>query len=218
MSALYRADAHGNIRIGAGVVLLLAAGAVAAQTVLPGVDVRAPKWEERHGGYVISSNFEVDPKMSAVIYPAEAFQKDDIVSVRLTQMKDDEYFVLQECISSDCTQAHIVRAWNAYGALGVTAHNDDRVWIPHEGKFFMWMQRFPMSGFRTGPFTGYEPLGPPLVLNPTGTAAQFRACDVKAAQERGPVKVLSSAHDGSSFVLRFEGGTSILIQRMHAAE
>jgi hypothetical protein len=82
----------------------------------------------------------------------------------------------------------------------------------------MWMQRFPMSGFRSGPFTGYKPLGPPLVLNPTGTAEQFRACDVKAAQERGPVKVLSSSHDGSSFVLRFEGGTSILIQRMHAAE
>jgi len=80
------------------------------------------------------------------------------------------------------------------------------------------MQRFPMSGFRSGPFTGYEPVSAPLVLNPTGTAEQFRACDVKAAQQRGPVKVVSSAHDGSSFVLRFEGGTSVLIQRMHAAE
>ncbi len=218
MPAACAAPAHAYIRIGAGITLLLAAGLVSAQQVLPGVDVRAPKWEERHGGYLISSNFEVDPKMSAVIYPAEAFQKDDIVSVRLTQMKDDEYFVLQECISTDCTQAHILRVWNAYGALGITAHKDDRVWIPHDGKFFMWMQRFSMSGFRNGPFTGYEPLSPPLVLNPTGTPEQFRAVDVKAAQERGPVKVVSSSHDGSSFVLRFEGGTSVLIQRMHAAE
>jgi hypothetical protein len=218
MSARRKAQVRGGLKAQLCVALLLACGFAAAQTVLPDVDVRAPKWEEHHGGYVISGNFEVDPRMSAVVYPAEAFQKDDIVSVRLTQLKDDEYFVLQECVSTDCTQAHILRVWNAYGALGVTAHKDDRVWIPHEGKFFMWMQRFPMSGFRAGPFTGYEPLSPPLVLNPTGTAEQFRACDVKAAQERGPVKVVSSAHDGSSFVLRFDGGTSVLIQRMHAAE
>lgn len=101
-------------------------------------------------------------------------------------------------------------------ARSASRHEDDRVWIPHEGKFFMWMQRFPMSG--SGPFTGYEPLRRPLVLNPTGTAEQFRACDVKAAQERGPVKVVSSAHDGSSFVLRVEGGTSVLIQRTYAVE
>jgi hypothetical protein len=189
----------------------------AAQPVLPGVDVHAPRWEQRHGGYVISSNFDVDPHMSAVVYPAEPFQKDDILSVRLEQMHDDEYFVLQECVSADCTQARILRVWNAYGALGITAHRSDRVWIPHEGKFFMWMQRFPMRGFGSGPFTGFEPLSPPLVLNPTGTAEQFHAVDVKAAQERGPVKVVSSRHDGMSFVLRFEGGTSILIQRMHAA-
>lgn len=198
-----------------GITLALAAMPAFAQTVLPDVDVRAPKWEERHGGYLISSNFAVDTHMSAVVYPAEPFQKDDILSVKLSQMKEDEYFVLQECISADCTQAQILRVWNAHGALGVTAHQPDRVWIPHEGKFFMWMQRFPTSG---SPFTGYEPLSPPLVLNPTGTPEQFHAVDVKAAQERGPVKVVSSAHDGSSFVLRFEGGTAVLIERMHAVE
>jgi hypothetical protein len=198
-----------------GIALALALTPVFAQTVLPDVDVRAPKWEERHGGYLISSNFAVDTHMSAVVYPAEPFQKDDILSVKLTQMKEDEYFVLQECISADCTQAHILRVWNAHGALGITAHQPDRVWIPHEGKFFMWMQRFPTSG---APFTGYEPLSPPLVLNPTGTPEQFQAVDVQAAQERGPVKVVSSTHDGSSFVLRFEGGTAVLIERMHAAE
>jgi len=200
------------------IVLGLLPLSIPAQTTLPDVNVTAPKWEERHGGYLISGNFDVDPKMSAVIYPAEAFNKDDILSVRLTQMKDDEYFVLQECISADCAQAHILRVWNAFGALGVTAQKEDRVWIPHEGKFFMWMQRFPMSGFRGGPFTGFEPLSAPLVLNPTGTPGQFRACDVKAAQERGPVKVASSVHEGSTFILHFESGTAVLMQRMHAAD
>jgi hypothetical protein len=208
---------HARIRLSMFVAALVAVPGF-AQTVLPGIDVTAPRWEERHGGYLISGNFQVDPHMSMVVYPAEPFQKDDIVSVRLSQIKEDEYFVLQECISQDCTQAHILRVWNARGALGISAHQQDRVWIPHEGKFFMWMQRFPISGFGSGAFSGFEAFGPPLVLNPTGRSEQFQATDVKAAQEAGPVKVVSSDHDGSSFVLRFEGGTSVLIQRMHAVE
>jgi hypothetical protein len=196
---------------------MLSAPAI-AQTELPGINVTAPKWEERHGGYLISSNFQVDQRMSAVVFPAEPFQKDDILSVRPTRMKDDEYFVLQECISNDCLQAQILRVFTSHGALGVTAHQQDRVWIPHEGKFFMWMQRFPMSGFSSHAFSGYEQFSPPMVLNPTGTAEQFHATDVKAAQEHGPEKVISSDHDGSSFVLRFEGGTVIMVQRMHAVE
>jgi len=35
---------------------------IPAQTTLPDVNVTAPKWEERHGGYLISGNFDVDPK------------------------------------------------------------------------------------------------------------------------------------------------------------
>jgi hypothetical protein len=86
---------------------------IAAQTTLPEVNVTAPNWQERHGGDVISSNFEVDTHMSAVSHPAEPFQTDDILGVRVTQIKDDEYFVLQECVSMDCTQAHILRVWYA---------------------------------------------------------------------------------------------------------
>ena len=195
-------------------VIAVATSAV-AQTVLPDVNVRAPKWEERHGGYVISSNFQVDPRMSAVIYPAEPFQKDDILDFRTVRMSDDEYFVLQECSSADCTQAHILRVWTRSGALD-TVHEPYRVSIPHEGKFFMWMQRFPMAG--GGTFSGYVPSSPPLVLNPIGTPEQFHLCDVKAAQEHGPVKVLSSEHNGTQLALHFETGSTVFIQRMHAAE
>jgi len=194
---------------------VFASGAARSQTTLPDVKVTA-KWEAIHGGYLISSNFEVDSHMSAVIYPAEAFQKDDIVAVGTTQMQRDEYLVLQECSSLDCTQGHILRVWTAVGALGIAAHQLDRVSIPHEGKYFLWMQRFPIKGFSTAAFTGYEEFSPPLVLNPTGTAEQFQNVDVKEAQERGPVKVVSSEHKGSTFVIRFEGGSWVRLKRMHA--
>jgi len=205
----------------AGKVLIVLGGALqsaltCAQTVLPDVEVRAPRWETRHGGYIISSNFSVDPKMAAVIYPAEPFEQGDILDFRTVRMSDDEYFVLQECAAADCTQGHVLRVWTREGALS-TVHDANRVLIPHAGKFFMWLQRFPMSGSSDRTFTGYKPFSPPLVLEPLGTPEQYRACDVKAAKERGPVKVVSSEHDGAQFKLRFESGATIFIQRMHAA-
>lgn len=187
-----------------------------AQTTLPNVDVTAP-YTQLHGGYVVSSNFALDPKMSAVIYPKEAFQKDDIVWVKTQNMKDDEYFVLQECSSADCTMGHVLRVWSKSGALGANYHDPYRVFIPHEGKFFMWMQRFPAVGSQST-FTGFEAFSPPLVLNPTGTADQFHAIDVQAAQEKGPEKVTSVAHDGMDFVIHYESGTALFVQRMHSAK
>ncbi|HEX7915287.1 hypothetical protein [Rudaea sp.] len=209
---------HGMLN-GIAVLLSFAAGILSAQTTLPQVDVVGPKWETRRGGYVISSNFNVDPKMSAVIYPAEPFQKGDIFDFRTVRMSDDEYFVLQECASADCTQGHILQVWTKGGALmRESGHDPNRFWIPHEGKIFMFMQRFPISGSRDRTFSGYEPYSPPLVLNPLGTPEQFRTCDVKAAQEKGPLKVIASEHDGSQMKLRFEGGAAVFIQRMRAAE
>jgi len=55
-------------------------------------------------------------------------------------------------------------------------------------------------------------------LTPTGTPAQFRSCDVKAAQEKGPSKVVACEHDGAQMKLRFELGSAVFIRRMHAAE
>lgn len=208
------------MRFGPRLVWLLCVGMptapVLAQTVLPDVDVRAPKWETRHGGYIVSSNFTVDPKMSAVVFPAEPFQAGDILDFRTVSMSDDEYFVLQECSAADCTQGQVLRVWTKDGALD-TLREPNRVRIAHEGKIFMWLQRFPMSGSRDRTFAGYKRFSPPLVLEPLGTPEQYHACDVKAAQERGPVKVVSSEHDGSQFKLHFETGTTIFIQRMHAA-
>ena len=190
-----------------------------AQPVLPKVDVTATKWVTHRGGYTISSNFSVDSKMSAVVYPAEPFSKGDIFDFRTVRMADDEYFVLQECVSSDCTQGHILQVWARNGPLTQTGHAANQFWIPHDGKMFMWMQRFPMSGGGSeagSTFSGYEPMSPPLVLNPLGTSEQFHRCDVRAAQAKGPVKVTSNEHDGSQLKLRFETGSTVFIQRMRA--
>lgn len=186
------------------------------ETTLPDVKVIGPKWETRRGGYLISSDFKIDPKMSAVIFPAEAFQKGDIFDFRTVHMSDDEYFVLQECASLDCTMARILQVWTKNGALGLTSRDPNKFWIPDGGKFFMWMQRFPMAG--GGTFNGFEPSSPPLVFNPTGTPEQFHQCDVTAAQEKGPEKVVESTHDGSQMKLRFASGATVFIQRMRAAE
>ena len=190
-----------------------------AQAVLPKVDVTATKWETHRGGYTVSSNFMVDAKMSAVVYPAEPFSKGDIFDFRTVRMADDEYFVLQECVSSDCTQGHVLQVWTKNGPLSQTGHAANQFWIPHDGKMFMWMQRFPMSGGGSeagSTFGGYEPMSPPLVLDPLGTPEQFHKCDVRAAQAKGPVKVTSSEHDGSQLKLRFETGSTVFIQRMRA--
>lgn len=203
-----------------------------SSTTLPSVEVVGPKWETHRGGYVVSSDFKVDPKMSAVVFPAEPFQKDDIFDFRTLNMADDEYFVLQECASADCTQGHVLQVWTKNGALRLTSRDPNHFRIPHEGKIFMFLQRFPMAGAggltidplgfghpdHGSAFSAFEEYSPPLVLKPAGTAEQFRNCDVTAAQEKGPVKVVASEHDGSQMKLRFESGATVFIQRMRAAE
>ncbi len=196
---------------------IFVSAAASAQTTLPNVEVTAPHFTAKHGGYLISNDFNVDPKMSAVVYPSAPFEADDILNVKTSHMQHDDYLILQECVSLDCTQGMIVRAWNYLGVLGGTSHKNESFRIPHQGKFFIWMQRFPMHGLSNPPFDGYEPFSPPLIFNPTGSAEQFQTVDIQAAQEKGPVKVVSSDRDGENFIIRYEGGTSIMIQQLRAA-
>ena len=74
----------------------LASSATLAQTDLPGVKVTAPLYSSQHGGYLISGDFKVDPRMSSVVFPAQALAQGDILSIEPTSLQDDEYLVLQE--------------------------------------------------------------------------------------------------------------------------
>lgn len=196
-------------------MLCMGAGAFAwAQTTtLPGVTVTAP-YTEHHGGYVISGDFKVDPRMPYVVFPALALVKDDILSVRPLRLNDDEYLVLQECAVADCSQAHLVRVWGDAGALTPTGNSDYRIWIRHENKYFIWLMRLP--DIPTG-FTQFSLTSPPLTLVPVGRAAAFHRLELQNGQNNHPIPVQSYKHEGATFVVTFASGSIVRIKRMHAA-
>src|SRR6185312_10427589 len=72
--------------------LCLSALPASAQTNLPGITVTAP-YTSTHGGYLMSGDFKVDPRMPQVVFPAQALVKDDILSVQPIHLADDEYLV-----------------------------------------------------------------------------------------------------------------------------
>ena len=200
--------------------LLLAPALVAAQTDLPGVTVTAP-YTSSHGGYLISGNFKVDPRMPTVVFPAEALVKDDILSVQPVHLNDDEYLVLQECATADCRMAHVVRVWNAQGAFGRMQNSASRIWIQHENKYFVWMKRLPeismpdCEGCPTR-FTQFRAYSPPMTLEPVGELVARHKTGLDAP-DLAPLPVVSQVHEGSAFIVTFAGGSTVRIRRMHAA-
>lgn len=204
--------------------------AAVGQTSLPGVTVTAP-YTRTHGGYLISGNFRVDPRMPTVVFPAKALVKDDILSVQPVHLNDDEYLVLQECASADCREASLVRFWTADN-IGGEDSRYNRVRITHENKYFIWMKRLPeVSGQSCGQgwlmfshdttqcgshFTSFQQISPPLTLIPTGELVAFHKQAVQQAERSDPVRVARETHDGSTYVVTYDGGSVVRVQRMHA--
>ena len=192
-----------------------------ARTDLPEVNVTA-RYTSTHGGYLMSGDFKVDPRMPTVVFPAQALVKDDILSVQPLRLNDDEYLVLQECAASDCHQANLVRVWNAGGALGRVRNSDARIQIKHENKYFIWMQRLPQMPFAdcdlcNTRITGFQPLSPPMTLEPLGTLAAYHR-EALDSPDLLPLPVVSQKHEGSTFVVTFKGGSIVRIKRMHAEQ
>lgn len=205
----------------AGIALLapcLCAGALHASaqtTTLPGITVTAP-YAEQHGGYQISGDFEVDPRMPYVVFPARALVNDDILSVRPLRLNDNEYLVLQECAAADCSLAHLVRVWGHTGALTPIGNNDYRIWITHENKYFIWLMRLPDISSPMG-FTQFSLISPPLTLIPAGREAALYRFELQDEKTSHPIPVKSSRHEGATFVVTYAGGSVVRIRRMHAA-
>ncbi|OOG64773.1 hypothetical protein B0E46_05015 [Rhodanobacter sp. B04] len=212
--------------------LALASLVASAQTTLPAVKVTAPEYSSQHGGYLISGDFKVDPRMPSVVFPAQALVKDDILSIEPIHLQDDEYLVLQECATADCHEASIVRFWNS-NDIGGDDTRRNRVWITHENKYFIWLKRLPeVSGASCGQdwlrfepdttkcgghFTSFQQISPPLVLIPNGDLAAYHQDAVQKAVGADPVKVAQQTHEGSTYVVTYEGGSMVRIRRMHAA-
>jgi hypothetical protein len=200
---------------------LLASLAAFAQTTLPPVDVQAPAWSREHGGYLVSGDFKVDPVMTAVVYPAQPLAKDDILSVESVHLNDNDYLVLQECASADCTSVGIVRVWNADGAATLARGSANRIRIRHGNRYFLWLKRLPSVAFSPCTTCGthfdtFETYGPPLVLRPAGNLAAYKRAALAASEAGGPVPVVSQDHEGSTFVVGYEGGSRVRVKRMRA--
>lgn len=192
-----------------------------SSTQLPGVTVTAP-YTTTHGGYVISSDFRVDPRMPSVVFPAQALQQDDILSIRPVHLNPDEYLVLQECAQADCAQAANVRVWNSASAVNTyVGANSERIWIKHENKYFIFLKRLPLVTGACGgcgdSFTSFEPVSPPMTLYPSGQAARMMQAKLAEHADDPAIPVVSQTHEESEYVVRFEGGSTVRIKRMHAA-
>lgn len=209
----------------------LVCSAALAQTDLPAVKVNAPPFSSQHGGYLISGDFKVDPRMPSVVFPAQALVKGDILNIEPMSLQDNEYLVLQECASADCHEASIVRFWTADNIGGSDARYN-RVRITHENKYFIWLKRLPeISGQSCGQgwlkfsndttecgshFTSFQQISPPLTLIPNGELAAFHQEVLQKALQSDPVLVRQQEHEGSTYVVTYEGGSIARIQRMHA--
>jgi hypothetical protein len=215
------------------VALTLANLAASAQTNLPAVKVTAPGYSTEKGGYVISGDFKVDPRMPQVVFPAESLMQGDILSIEPVHLQDDEYLVLQECASAGCRDASLVRFWSS-SDLGGDDTRRNRVRITHENKYFIFLARLPeITGKNCGmtPFVGYsqvvtcgshftsfQQITPPLVLIPTGDQAMYQKDPLTNFALHDPVKVVTEAHEGSTYVVTYEGGSIVRVRRMHASK
>ena len=183
------------------------------QTNLPGITVTAP-YTRAHGGYLISGDFKVDPHIPSVVFPAQPLVKGDILSIQPIRLADNEYLVLQECATADCSQAAIVRVWNTDGATTMVQNSENRIWIRHENKYFLWLKQLPWIPSH---FTAFEEVSPPLTLVPDGALAAYHQQALAKAYLEHPVPVVSEKHERSTFVVTYAGGSTVRIKRMHAA-
>ncbi|WP_213949807.1 hypothetical protein [Luteibacter sp. dw_328] len=189
---------------------------------LPGVTVTADAYTESHGGYLISGDFKVDPRMPGVVFPASALVEGDVLSIEPQYLNGNDYVVLQECASADCSDTRIVRVWSSIAGHPVGGGNDRRIIIPHENKYWIWAKRLPEISHPdcdtcATHFTSFKRIGPPMTITPTGEEARYHQGELEAAAGADPLPVTKQEHEGSTFVITFAGGSTVRIRRMHAA-
>jgi hypothetical protein len=171
--------------------------------------------------------------MPSVVFPAQALVRDDLLSIEPVHLQDNEYLILQECASADCHEASPVRFWSSDNLGGDdTRHN--RVWITHENKYFLWLKRLPdVSGQSCGQgwfkfdattrkcgglFTSFQQISPPLMLIPSGDLAAYHQHVLQKAIQADPVQVAQQTHEGSTYVVTYEGGSTVRVRRMHSTK
>ena len=189
---------------------------------LPRVTVTADAYTESHGGYLVSGDFRTDPRMPGVVFPATALVEGDVLSIEPQYLNGNDYVVLQECASDDCSTSRIVRVWSSVPGHPIGGGNDRRIQIPHENKYWIWAKRLPEISRPdcdtcSTRFTSFERYGPPMTITPTGEEARYHRTELDAVAGTDPLPVTKQQHEGSTFVITFAGGSTVRIRRMHAA-
>ena len=173
------------------------------------------KFSSQYGGYLVSTDFTVDSKDHAVISLPAGARAGDLLSIRPLRLNNDEYLILQKCSSPDCTEATVVRAWNALGHMGPDFISSNKVPVKAGARYMLWMQRISTQGGRT--FSLYERNSPPLVFRPAGSDQIFLASDLAGARKRGPTLVRESSKASGAFIAKFEGGSVVRMKLLRAA-
>jgi len=188
-------------------------------TELPGVLVHASAWQRHFGGFIISSSFTVNPKLPYMVYPSSALKHRDILKIQPVNLQDDEYLVLQVCVTRSCDEARIVRLWDTNGVMAQTRHDSSQVTIPHMARYFIWLKRLPEVMFAAcagcnSHFTSFHLISPPLTLIPDGQLTAYYKDELEKASREPPVKVASGKHEGPTYVVTFASGSKVRIQRL----
>jgi hypothetical protein len=193
------------------------------QKTLSPVEVTAPAYTSHHGGYLISGDFKVDPRMPFIVFPSQPLVAEDVLSVEPKYLADDDYLVVQECAAADCSRASVVRVWHPGGVATEIQNDPNRILIKHENKYWIWVKRLPLASTMGCNdcndqhfYTSFEPFGPPMVLMPNGELAAYNRAALLAARDQDPVPVKTQTHEGSTFVVTYADGSTVRIRRMHA--
>jgi hypothetical protein len=165
-------------------------------------------------GYRISNAFSIDPQNHSVVSPPEGARAGDLLWIHPLRLNADEYLVLQRCKSAGCSDAQVVRAWNAYGAMGPLPIVSNKVRVEAGTTYMIWMQRISVKG--GGTFPKFQNASAPLTFIPSGSDKLFAAADLEGARQRGPTPIAKASQEGRSFVATFQGGSVVRMQMLRA--
>jgi hypothetical protein len=165
-------------------------------------------------GYKSSNAFSIDPQNHSVVSPPDDARAGDLLWIHPLRLNADEYLILQTCKSAGCTDAQVVRAWNAYGAMGPLPIVSNKIRMEAGTTYLIWMQRISVKG--GGTFPKFQNASAPLTFVPTGSDKLFAAADLEGARQRGPTPIAKSSQEGRSFVATFRGGSVVRMQILRA--
>lgn len=173
------------------------------------------EFSSQYGGYRVSTDFTVDGKDQTVISLPVGVRSGDLLSIHPLRLNSDEYLILQKCETPDCTEATVVRAWNALGYMRPDLINSNKIPLKAGARYMLWMQRISTQG--SGSFSLYERNSPPLVFTPAGSPAIFLASDLAGARKHGPTPIDRSSKESGVFLAKFEGGSVVRMKLLRVA-